>query len=203
MNYSKSLVEHLINTKVLFSSKIIEAFRHVDRADFVYDAYSSDVYGDYPLPIGYNQTISQPTTVAMMLEMLEPKKGQKILDIGSGSGWTTALLAYIAGDDGSVIGLERVPELVSFGRENLSKYGFKNAKILQATRELGLVGEKFDRILVSAAAGTFAYELAEQLKNGGKLVMPIGNSIYEVTKDTKGELQALVHYGFTFVPLIK
>lgn len=203
MSNNNDLIEYLIDTQALISSNIIEAFRHVDRADFVLDTSSPEIYADYPLSIGYNQTISQPTTVAMMLEMLQPKRGDKILDIGSGSGWTTALLAYMAGDGGFVIGLERVSALVDFGRENLHKYGFKNAKIIQATNQLGIQGEKFDKILVSAAADTFPYDLVEQLKIGGKLVVPIRNSIFEVTKNKDGKLEAYKHYGFSFVPLIR
>ncbi|MBU1657566.1 protein-L-isoaspartate O-methyltransferase [bacterium] len=200
---SKSdLLSHLINTEALYSDNLIEAFRNIDRADFIDNSTILDVYEDYPLPIGYGQTISQPTTVAMMLEMLEPKSGQKILDIGSGSGWTTALLAFIVGDEGFVTGMERVPQLVEFGKTNLEKYGFKNAKINQAANRLGIEGEKFDRILVSAAAEEFPYELSAQLKTGGKLVVPVKNSIYEITKKENGELEALEHYGFTFVPLI-
>jgi protein-L-isoaspartate(D-aspartate) O-methyltransferase len=196
------LVNHLINTGALRSSNITEAFIHVDRVDFVSDPTVLDVYADYPLQIGDEQTISQPTTVAMMLEMLSPHKGQKILDIGSGSGWTTALLSFIVTDEGSVTGLERVDLLVEFGSKNLQKYGFKNSKIIQARDELGIVGEKFDRILVSAAADEFPKELTKQLKVDGKLVVPVRNSIFEVTKKESGELEAVEHYGFTFVPLI-
>ena len=202
MNSNSSLINHLINRDALKSSNIIEAFEHIDRVDFVLDSTASDVYEDYPLQIGYQQTISQPTTVAMMLEMLSPKEGQKILDIGSGSGWTTALLSYIVGNGGSVTGVERVGSLVEFGSHNLQKYSFKNAKIIQATDELGIVGEKFDRILVSAAADEFPTELTAQLKIGGKLVIPIKNSIYEIIKKEDGELEAIEHYGFRFVPLI-
>ena len=202
MKSNSSLINHLINSDALKSSNIIEAFRHIDRIDFVLDPTVSDVYEDYPLQIGYQQTISQPTTVAMMLEMLQPKEGQKILDIGSGSGWTTALLSYIVGDRGSVTGLERVDSLVNFGNANLNKYRFKNSEIIQAKDELGIVGEKFDRILVSAAAEDFPANLAKQLKIGGKLVIPVKNSIYEITKKEDGELKAIEHYGFRFVPLI-
>ena len=196
------LINHLMSKESLKSSNIIEAFRHIDRADFVLDPTISDVYEDYPLQIGYQQTISQPTTVAMMLEMLCTKDGEKVLDIGSGSGWTTALLSFLVGDRGSVIGLERVDSLVKFGNANLKKYRFKNSKILQAKDELGIVGEKFDRILVSAAAKEFPSELTLQLKIGGKLVIPVKNSIFEITKKEDGELKILEHYGFRFVPLI-
>jgi len=199
---NKQLINHLINSNVLHSSNIIDAFSAIDRVDFVYDSSALDVYEDYPLPIGYHQTISQPTTVAMMLEMLAPQKGQKILDIGSGSGWTTAILASVIEDEGSVTGVERIQELVKFGDENIQKYNFKNAKIIQAKETLGISDEKFDRILVSAAADEFPTELLKQLKVGGKLVIPIKNSIYEITKNMNGELENVEHYGFRFVPLI-
>lgn len=197
-----ALVQHLIDNNSLKSSNIIEAFNNVDRADFVLDPVAPDVYGDYPLQIGHGQTISQPTTVAMMLEMLSPQKGDKVLDIGSGSGWTTTLLSFIVGEKGSVTGLERVSELVKFGAKNLKKYSFKNAKIIQASNRLGLVCEKFDRILVSAAANEFPSELTEQLKHSGKLVIPVKNSIYEITKKADDKLEGVEHYGFSFVPLI-
>ncbi len=198
----KNLINHLIHTSAMYSQNIIEAFTNIDRVNFVLNPHDTDVYADHPLPIGFGQTISQPSTVAMMLEMLQPKEGQKILDIGSGSGWTTALLAYIVGEKGSVTGLERVNYLVKYGNDNIKKYGFKNAKIIQATNKLGLKGETFDRILVSATAKEFPLKLTEQLNIGGRLVIPIKNSIYEITKNEAGELEGIEHYGFTFVPLI-
>ncbi|MFT5661903.1 MAG: protein-L-isoaspartate(D-aspartate) O-methyltransferase [Sulfurimonas sp.] len=149
MNSKYGLIKHLISTGTIHSSNIIEAFESIDSVDFALDPNASDVYEDYPLSIGYGQTISQPTTVAMMLEMLEPKEGDSILDIGSGSGWSTAILSYIVGKDGSVIGRERIKELVKFGNYNLEKYKFQMAKIIQARDTLGIIGEKFDRILVS------------------------------------------------------
>ena len=196
------LTNFLINVGVLKTQSIIHAFLMIDRADFVLDRTAQDIYEDYPLPIGHGQTISQPRTVAMMMEMLEPKEGDKILDIGSGSGWTTALLGFIVGDKGAVTGVERVSELVKFGNHNLEKYNLKNVKIIPAQDELGLVGEEFDRILVSAAASEFPYKLLQQLKTGGKLVIPVGNSIYEIIKKEDSELEGKEHYGFTFVPLI-
>ncbi len=201
MTTNKDLVEHLINTKSLHSKQIIDAFIHIDRKDFL-PGFAYDVYYDYPLPIGEAQTISQPTTVALMLEMLSPKKGESILDIGSGSGWTTALLSYIVKDEGSVIGLERIDSLVELGRKNLQKYNFKNSQILKASNKLGIEGAKFDKILVSAAAGTIPYELTKQLNCGGKLVIPVRNSIYEITKEENDKLKKIEHYGFVFVPLI-
>jgi protein-L-isoaspartate(D-aspartate) O-methyltransferase len=203
MYTNSELVNHLINTNVLYSSGIIDAFSNVDRADFVAQSDSYDTYGDFPLQIGWGQSISQPTTVAMMLEMLNAQKGDKVLDIGSGSGWTTALLSYIVGDEGSVTGVERIDELVEFGNKNLNKYRFKNSKIVHAKDKLGIEGEKFERILVSAAADEFPMELSEQLKTGGKMVIPVENYIYEVSKRADEELEIIKHYGFVFVPLIR
>lgn len=202
MKTNDAMVDYLIRIGALHSDPIIEAFRHVDRADFVGDAASFEIYEDHPLHIGGDQTISQPQTVAMMLEMLSPSSGQKILDIGSGSGWTTALLAFIVGESGSVVGVERIEELVEFGRRNLEKYGFKNATIVKAKESLGREGEEFDRILVSAAAQKFPKELSKQMKRGAKIVIPVQNSIYEMTKTASGELEGVEHYGFVFVPLL-
>ncbi|MCK9491594.1 MAG: protein-L-isoaspartate O-methyltransferase [Sulfurimonas sp.] len=196
------MVDYLVNVGTLRSNRVIEAFRNINRADFVVDRYSKNIYEDYPLSIGNGQTISQPRTVAMMLEMLSPNEADKILDIGSGSGWTTALLAYIVGESGSVVGVERVGELVKFGNTNLKKYKFKNAKIVEAGDELGIPDEEFDRILVSAAAAELPYELIEQLRVGGKLIIPIRSSIFEIIKKEDGSFDANEHYGFTFVPLI-
>jgi len=202
MSSNTDLSNFLVRIDILKTENIIHAFLMIDRADFVLDRTAQDIYEDYPLPIGHGQTISQPRTVAMMMEMLEPKEGDKILDIGSGSGWTTALLGFIVGDKGSVTGLERINALVKFGNANLEKYNLKNVKIIPSEDELGIVGEKFDRILVSAAASEFPQKLVQQLKPGGKLVIPVGNSIYEITKKEDGELEGKEHYGFTFVPLI-
>lgn len=197
-----ALLEHMLNKGAVRSSNILEAFKAVDRADFVADAKDPELYEDHPLPIGHGQTISQPSTVAMMLEMLNVQKGDSVLDIGSGSGWTTALLAFLAGEKGLVVGLERLSSLVRFGRKNLKKYGFKNAEILKAGSRLGIENKTFDKILVSAAADELPSALTTQLKPGGKLVMPVRNFILEITKEANGELDIVEHYGFIFVPLV-
>ena len=107
MDSKEELVAHLErNTGVLKTPVLKAAFKVVDRKDFVAGDYAIEAYEDYPLPIGYGQTISQPTTVAFMCELLGPKRGDKILDLGSGSGWTTALLAHVVGPEGSVVGVE-------------------------------------------------------------------------------------------------
>jgi len=203
MKSNQELVKYLKSTGVLKSPQIVRAFEKIDRADFVREDFVDDTYGDYPLPIGLGQTISQPTTVAFMLELLEPKEGEKILDVGTGSGWTAALLGVIVGRSGRVLGTELVPELVEFGRANLLKCGIPNVRILQAGKTLGLPGEElFDRILVSASAEKPPRELINQLKIGGVMVVPILNSIWRITKMSK-EIKKEEFPGFVFVPLIQ
>lgn len=198
----KQLVDYLISTGVLRSKPIIEAFQAIDRADFVLPQYKSETYEDYPLPIGHGQTISQPTTVSFMLELLEPEKGGKVLDVGSGSGWTTALLADIVGREGEVWGVEIVPELVEFGNNNLQKYDFPWARIVKAGETIGLPEHvSFDRILVSASGEELPQELIKQLKVGGRLVIPIRNSIWQIDKTSDRSYKELEFPGFVFVPL--
>jgi len=200
----EELLDHLENgTKVLENKDIRDAFVAIDRKDFVSEDYVEEVYEDYALPLGYEQTISQPTTVAFMLDLLVPQKGDKVLDVGSGSGFVTALLAHIVGESGYVIGVERVQELVKLGQENLSKYDFKNAEIKQAVKELGLQEEApFDKILVSAAAEEVPKELLRQLKVGGVTVVPIYDNIWQVRKISEENIDIKKFERFEFVPLI-
>lgn len=203
MNGNRQLINHLIDSGVLRSLSLINAFQTCDRILFVPENLRPYAYDDRPLPIGEGQTISQPYTVAVMLELLHPRVGNKILDIGSGSGWTTALLASAVGNDGFVTGMERVAELVEYGRERLIKAKITNASITQADPSaLGKPGTQYDRILVSASASDMPKELIEQLKAGGILVIPIGNSIWRITKEEDGRISFYELPGFVFVPLI-
>lgn len=193
----------MIASNMLKSPLIIDAFRTIDRKYFVPDNMVEDAYVDAPLPIGHYQTISQPSTVAFMLERLDPQDGNTVLDIGSGSGWTTALLCYIVGEKGSVTGLERVDALVEQGKQNLSKFRFNSrCHIEKAGEALGLPGKQFDRILVSASADEIPQELFLQLNIGGILVIPIRESIFKFTKVSDTQVDKEEFYGFVFVPLI-
>lgn len=201
MKNSEELVKYLIKRGILKTPRIIKAFETIDRKDFVENT-DAEVYGDFPLSIGYGQTISQPYTVAFMLEKLQPDLGDRILDIGSGSGWTTALLAQIVGANGQVIGLEIIQELVIFGQNNLTKYQYLNAKISPAENHLGVKDEQFDLILVSAAASRLPTELVDQLRVGGRMLIPIEQSIVVITKTSDNDYDKKNYYGFSFVPLI-
>jgi protein-L-isoaspartate(D-aspartate) O-methyltransferase len=197
------LASYLVSRGTLRTGRIIRAFEKVDRRGFVADEHRAGPYGDHPLPIGHGQTISQPFTVAFMLELLSPREGDRVLDVGSGSGWTVALLSEIVGQKGFVFGTEKVPALVEFGRDNVRKAGVANAEIVQAGKELGLKEKgPFDRILVSAAAAELPSELVAQLKAGGIMVIPVGRAILKVTKDSKGKIRTERFEGFAFVPLV-
>lgn len=198
-----SLVSYLVSTGALRTPEIIQSFQAIDRADFVLEKYRSMAYEDIPLPIGEGQTISQPTTVAFMLELLQPKKGEKVLDIGSGSGWTTALLAEIVGRKGRVYGVEIIPQLVAFGKKNIKKYVFPQASILQAKDMLGYNEEApYDKILISAASQEVPQEIIDQLVVGGRIVLPVANSLWRIDKEKDGKIIKKEYPGFLFVPLV-
>ena len=203
MTTNEQMVDYLIERGVLSTPEIIDAFRSVDRKDFVPESMSCKAYDDNPLPIGFGSTISQPFTVAFMLELLKPGTGYKVLDVGSGSGWTSALLAHITGDEGMVYGVEIVPELVLRSQKSISKYGFSNVKIMLAKK--GVLGlpdlSPFDRILVSASARSIPEELIEQLSVGGRIVIPVGESILSIDKVSESSIKKEEYYGFRFVPL--
>lgn len=201
------IAETLAKREFLKNPLYIDAFRSVPRSRFLPPGLEWAAFIDHPVPIGSRQTNSQPSTVARMIEMLEPEPGEKILDVGCGSAWTTALLRHITGREGQVYGTEIRPELVTFGRNNLKSCpGNGNAEILQADPDvLGLPDlGPYDRILVSAGRGPEIPEgLKDQLKVGGVLVMPIKGALLRCVK-LGADRYDIEHYeGFRFVPLVE
>lgn len=187
----------------MYADVIDKAFEIMSRERFVPEYAQQMARVDTPVPIGFGQTNSQPSTVQLMLEWLEVEEGNKILDVGSGSGWTTALLSKLVGPKGYVYGVEIVPALVRFGQNNLAKFDIKNARIFQAGKKYGLPRHApYDRILVSAAAKEFPRDLWEQLKSGGRMVIPLRNDILVMNKGKTGMTEVKVHPGFVFVPLV-
>lgn len=203
----EQLIQSLIKQNVLKMPHIIEAFKAIDRKDFVSEEYKDEAYVDIALPIGEGQTISQPYTVAFMLELLQPEKGNKIMDVGSGSGWQTALLAHIVSHHGKVFGIERIPEVKKIGDENIGKYNFIKKRIvvnLEMNAENGIPQEApFDRIIAGASGESVPEAWKEQLKVWGRIVMPIGDAIHLLIKKKDGSFEEEIFPGFAFVPFVK
>ncbi|MDW7671973.1 MAG: protein-L-isoaspartate(D-aspartate) O-methyltransferase [Bacillota bacterium] len=203
----ETLIQRMKDRGILQSPALEEAFRQVDRCLFVPNHLKDQCYDDHPLPIGEGQTISQPSTVAFMLELLQVEKGSCVLDVGSGSCWTTALIAAMTGETGKVIALERLSLLSDFGRRNLEKGSWPHAEVHHANGFYGWEpAAPYDRILVSAAATQVPNELVRQLKVDGRLVVPIsdfwGNMLL-IIKQPDGQLKRETHAGFAFVPFIE
>jgi protein-L-isoaspartate(D-aspartate) O-methyltransferase len=182
--------------------RVTAAFEAMPREGFLPRRQRRQSGYDGPLPIGEGQTNSQPRTVADMLRLLEVAAGHRVLDVGSGSGWTTALLAHLVGPDGEVVGVELEPTLVAFGGTNLAATRQPWARIVQATP--GVLGvpdhAPYDRILVSAEPATLPQDLVDQLADGGRLVIPVRGTMTLVTRD--GDEVRETHHGFyRFVPL--
>ena len=217
-----SLADDLVTKGVLKSPRIIQAFRDTNRADFMPEDERSLAEIDEPFPIGEGQTISQPYTVAFMLELLGPKPGQHILDVGFGSGWQSALLAHIVSDNkktsGRVFAIERLQKLCDFGKTNIAKYNYITSGVVEtyccdAVVELDNVAKVaggFDGIIAAAAApakqdsieSSIPRAWKKHLKPGGKIIMPIGESLWVFTKKKSNELDGKEYPGFLFVPLV-
>lgn len=202
----EELINDLIKEGYLKTPAIIEAFKAIDRKDFVPATMTDLAYLNQPLPIGLGQTISQPLTVAFMLELLQPIQGEKILDIGAGSGWQTALLAFLVGNKGLVIAIERLAVLTEMAKRNVAKYNFIEkgiAKVIEGDGSKGYPAEKvFDKIIAAAAAEKIPKAWKEQLKIGGRLVAPVGSKIVVLDKINTNEFKQEDYFGFSFVPLI-
>ena len=182
--------------------RVTAAFEAVPRSAFLPRGARRSASYDGPISIGHEQTSSQPRTVANMLRLLDVEPGNRVLDVGAGSGWTTALLAHLSGPTGSVLGLEIVPDLASWGSDNLAGTGFGWATLSAADPEvLGAPdGAPYDRILVSANALAMPASLVEQLADPGRMVLPVA-SVMRLLVRGDGELAVTEHRSYRFVPL--
>lgn len=183
--------------------RVDEAMREVPRARFLPPEQVVHAAHDGPLRIAGGQTSSQPRTVRDMLELLDVRVGHRVLDVGSGSGWTTAILAHLVGHDGLVIGIERVADLVTFGRERVAAAGMPWASVRRAVP--GVLGAPedgpFDRILVSAEAPVLSGSLVAQIAPHGVLVAPVAGQMVR-TRRRRGRLTTETFGHYRFVPLI-
>jgi protein-L-isoaspartate(D-aspartate) O-methyltransferase len=201
---NKELVEAL-KEQGIHDESVLDAILKIPRHLFVPKEYLDQAYGNYPLPLAGQQTISQPYTVAFMLQALELKRAQKVLEIGTGSGWNAALIARIVGEKGTVYTTEIVPELIEFSNENLRKFNFKNLKIIETDGSKGCKAKApFDRVIATAACPSIPQPWIDQLENNGIIIAPIGPLFGQrmiKAKKVKGRIQKENLGYFVFVPL--
>jgi protein-L-isoaspartate(D-aspartate) O-methyltransferase len=197
------MVREHIQARGIRQPDVLRAMRSTPRHLFVPDLLSSEAYADHPLPIGYGATISQPYIVALMTEMLEPARGHRVLEIGTGSGYQAAVLAQLVR---LVYTVELVPELAERARETLRKLGYGNVTVRAGDGYLGWPeAAPFDRIILTAAPPEVPERLIAQLARGGKLVAPVGEGgaqeLVVVEKAADGSVKRRPGIGVRFVPM--
>ena len=193
----KELISHLRSFN--FPKEILEAFEKVDREKFISQNLKKYAYEDIALPLGNDSTISQPFTIAFMLNLLELKRNQKVLEIGSGSGYVLALISKIIGKKGKLIGIEIEKELYKRSKEILKNH--KNIQIFCKNGKDGLPEQApFDRILISASCKKEPSHLSSQLNNSGIILSSVKQSIVKIKKQGN-QVETHEFPGFVFVPL--
>lgn len=204
------LINKLKMEGILKSYSVEQALLEVDRSDFVLAENKGSPFMDTALSIGYGQTISQPLTVVFILELLDVKQGDIVMDVGTGSGWLAALLGFLTGEGGHVHTVEIIQRLSDFAVENVSKYPLISEQVTfhkgnavtglpDVAREIG----GFDRIVSSAEVKGIPTAWKDQLKIGGTLVFPKDRGIYKMTRNTETDFDSLFFPGFVFVPFIE
>lgn len=202
-NARKQMVETQIENRGVSDALVLEAMRSVLRHEFVPEEYLDQAYADHPLPIGFGQTISQPYIVALMSEALGVKPGDKVLEIGTGSGYQAAVLAQMGME---VYTVEIIPELAERAQGVLEDLGYRDVAVLSADGYFGWEEHApYDAIIVTAAPDHLPQPLVTQLKEGARLIIPIGpigaiQTLWQFEK-VNGELEATNLGGVRFVPL--
>jgi protein-L-isoaspartate(D-aspartate) O-methyltransferase len=197
------MVDSQLRARGISDARVLDAMLRVPRDQFVPEAYRSDAYEDHPLPIGDGQTISQPYVVALMLESLRLTPSDKVLEIGTGSGYATALLAELAAQ---VFSIERHPTLAENARTLLAMLGYTNARVFIGDGTLGVPSlAPFDAILVSAASPALPSALLDQLNDSGRMIIPVGSADsqqLQLIRKVDGELTISHRESVRFVPLV-
>lgn len=208
MDFSKlrdAMVERQIAARGVRTPAVLDAMRSVPREAFVPDNMQPFAYDDTPLPIGAGQTISQPYIVAFMVDALKLEGGEKVLDIGTGSGYAAAVLSVLAG---KVYTIERIEELADSARSTLAEHGYDNVEVICGDGTKGLPEHApFDAIVVAAGGPDVPESLKEQLRHGGRLVIPIGSrrsvqALVRVTRIAEQEYTTEDLADVRFVPLL-
>ncbi|MGY5140925.1 MAG: protein-L-isoaspartate(D-aspartate) O-methyltransferase [Candidatus Nitrosopumilus sp. Bin_571-38] len=199
------LIIYLKNSKFLTDEKVESALQNIPRHEFVPESELEYAYDNEPLPIMKNQTISQPGVVTRMTEWLDIKNGQNILEIGTGSGWQSAILSYLVGS-GTIYSIERHPELVKFAQENLKKLKIDNVHVILGDGTLGYSqASPYDRIIITAACDEIPLPLLDQLSENGLIIAPVGGSSQSLVllqKTSKGIVEIKNQSKYVFVPLV-
>ncbi len=197
------MVESQLRARGISNPRVLDAMLRVPRHEFVPEPYRAEGYEDHPLPIGEGQTISQPYVVAVMLELLQLSGTEIVLEVGTGSGYVTALLSQLAA---KVFSIERHPDLASISGETLARLGYANVQVFTGDGSLGLPSvAPFDAILVSAAAPNVPPALLSQLRESGRMVIPVGSSEaqeLQFIRMINGQPQITRREPVRFVPLI-
>lgn len=197
------MVECQLRARGIHDEHVLAAMARVPRHEFTPAAYRHQAYEDHPLPISEGQTISQPYIVALMLEALELRSEDRVLEVGTGSGYVTALLAELTADVSSV---ERHLTLADEARAKLDKLGYTNVKVIAGDGSQGFrESAPYNAIIVSAAAAQLPLALLEQLAEGGRMIIPLGpgdSQQLQLIRMRDGQLEATWREGCRFVPLI-
>ena len=199
------LVTNLCREGYIKTERVKHAFLTVPREAFIPDSLKNYAYVDTPLDIGQGQTISAPHMVAIMCESLDIKDDQKILEVGTGSGYHAAIVAQLVGQTGHVYTIERFESLAKKAIENLKKIGITNVIVNKGDGSCGLpVYQPYDRVYVTCAAPSIPQPLIDQLQDSGKLLVPIGDKYCELILLEKEKAKTFVHRlgGCVFVPLV-
>ena len=200
-----NLIIYLKNSKFLTDEKVESALQNIPRHEFVPESELEYAYDNEPLPIMKNQTISQPGVVTRMTEWLDVKNGQNILEIGTGSGWQSAILSYLVGS-GTIYSIERHPELAKFAQENLKKLKIDNVHVILGDGTLGYSqASPYDRIIITAACTEIPLPLLDQLSENGLIIAPVGGSSQSLVllqKTSKGIVEIKNQSKYVFVPLV-
>ena len=199
----ETMVEQQLSARDIHDNRVLDVFRKVPRHKFISEEFQPNAYADYPLPIGENQTISQPYMVALMTQLLELKGREKVLEIGTGSGYQSAVLAELSE---TVYSVERISSLADKAQNALIELGYKNVNIKVDDGTLGWQEfSPFDAIIVTAASPNIPDILIKQLDDKGRLVIPVGESFAQtlvLAKKISGKIKIKNICGCVFVPLL-